>query len=90
MNTIAIMTLIFLPSSLVAAMFGSAFFDFDVAEDGAAAVRFSSLFWVFWVVSIPLTVLVFGGWLWRRRKVDRMMRFKVARQDSIANPAVIP
>lgn len=74
MAIIALATLIFLPISTVSvsyldpgdeisrlmsqSVFGSQFFNFD-----PDMVRVSSSFWLFWLVSIPLTLVVL--FLWR-------------------------
>lgn len=73
MHTIAIMTLVFLPSSLVATLFGTAFFQFDVSSDGRTTEALSSFFWIFWVVAVPLTGAVIGLWLIFNRRRNRKM-----------------
>ena len=60
MRTIAIMTVIFLPSTLVATMFSTGMFSWQAKGDDAVV---SSRFWIFWVVSIPLTLAVLATWL---------------------------
>ncbi|TKA61518.1 hypothetical protein B0A49_08339 [Cryomyces minteri] len=62
MKTIAAMTLIFLPGTLIASLFSSNFFNFSVGSDGQSEVRLSSYFWVFWIVAVPLTVLTVVLW----------------------------
>lgn len=73
MATIALVTLIFLPMSVVSVsdflrdynssllilqtVFGSQFFDF-----GPHMLHMSQSFWVFWVISIPLTLLILYIW----------------------------
>ncbi|KAH6867302.1 hypothetical protein B0T10DRAFT_573012, partial [Thelonectria olida] len=59
MRTIAVVTLIFLPTTFVSAVFSTSFFDFD-ARTGAWAI--SDRFWVFWAISIPLTGLSVSIW----------------------------
>ncbi|XRM46719.1 hypothetical protein ABZX51_009748 [Aspergillus tubingensis] len=57
MATIAFVTLVFLPVSTVSTIFGNQFFNFD-----PVTIRISQSFWIFWVVSIPLTLLVLLVW----------------------------
>ncbi|KAF4152776.1 hypothetical protein CNMCM6069_001601 [Aspergillus lentulus] len=57
MVTIAFVTLIFLPMSTVFTIFGSQFFNFD-----RSLIRISQSFWIFWLVSIALTLLVIFFW----------------------------
>ncbi|KAJ5760679.1 hypothetical protein N7520_007835 [Penicillium odoratum] len=57
MATIAFVTLVFLPMSTVSTVFGSQFFNFD-----PYLVRISQSFWIFWLVSIPLTLVVLLFW----------------------------
>lgn len=65
MKTIAMVTLFFLPATAVASIFSSAFFSFDVDDDGSQQFVLSQHFWIFWAVSIPLTVVVYLSWkLW--------------------------
>ncbi|KAJ4416336.1 hypothetical protein N0V85_002318 [Neurospora sp. IMI 360204] len=59
MRSIALLTMVFLPMSTVAAIFSSNFFSWD-AEGGQAVV--SKYFWVFIVVAIALTCIVVGAW----------------------------
>lgn len=62
MHTIALITLVFLPSTLIATVFSSSFFDFSVEDDQTSGVHLSSLFWVFWVIAIPVTAIVVYLW----------------------------
>ncbi|KAL3433940.1 hypothetical protein BDV09DRAFT_186275 [Aspergillus tetrazonus] len=62
---IAFVTLVFLPITTVSTIFGSQFF--NTAPDNAS-IEVSKDFWIFWVVSIPLTLAVLFGWsLWQRK-----------------------
>ncbi|KAK6337066.1 hypothetical protein TWF718_009852 [Orbilia javanica] len=55
MVKIAAVTMLFLPPSFVSAIFSTSFFEFKPAEGEAV----SKDFWIFWAISIPLTVIVF-------------------------------
>ncbi|KAL1387415.1 hypothetical protein HDK64DRAFT_274540 [Phyllosticta capitalensis] len=58
-KTIAVITLVFLPGSLVAAIFGMNLLDFSSAD----GLIVSDKFWIFVVLTIGLTVVTFGTWL---------------------------
>lgn len=72
MRSIALLTMIFLPMSTVAAIFSTDFFSWD-AESGETVV--SKYFWVFIIIAITLTGIILGAWymatLARDRKSDR-------------------
>ena len=86
MHTIALTTLVFLPISTVATIFGSQFFSFnppetEVPAGGPEAADFvlSKDFWLFWAITVPLTVIVVSLWLgfhpdaikrWWRRNIS--------------------
>ena len=59
MKTIAVMTIAFLPGTAVSSLFSTELFHFD----GETNKRMlSSHFWVYWAVSIPLTITVLVIW----------------------------
>jgi Mg2+ and Co2+ transporter CorA len=60
MKTIAVMTLIFMPLSTVAGIFGTQFMKLD--EEEPWHIRVSQDFWLLWVIAAPLTVLVVIIW----------------------------
>jgi hypothetical protein len=67
MITIAAMTMFFLPGTFVSAILSTTFFDFD--SDGLSVSR---QWWILLVTTIPLTVLVFGTWLyWRAIRLSK-------------------
>ncbi|KAL8846032.1 MAG: hypothetical protein Q9221_008845 [Calogaya cf. arnoldii] len=53
MRTISALTMIFLPGTFVGTIFGMAFFNFK--EDGTNSVRVSPIWWLYVVITIPLT-----------------------------------
>ncbi|KAK2752924.1 hypothetical protein CKAH01_06165 [Colletotrichum kahawae] len=60
MKSITLLTMIFLPATFISALFSTTFFDFD--EYGW---NFSTRFWIYWVVTVPLTLCVLAVWgLW--------------------------
>ncbi|KAK4232797.1 hypothetical protein C8A03DRAFT_19986 [Achaetomium macrosporum] len=73
MKTLAFVTTIFLPLSFVASLFSIPVFDWQASsEDGSSDHSVaSSRFWIYWVVSVPLTAATLLGWrLWWKRQKD--------------------
>ncbi|KAF2728631.1 hypothetical protein EJ04DRAFT_556623 [Polyplosphaeria fusca] len=64
MRTIAIMSIIFLPGTFVASFFSMSMFNWQASK---AEPVVSSRFWIYWAVTLPLTIAVFLGWyIWLR------------------------
>ncbi|KAI1111131.1 hypothetical protein F5Y14DRAFT_426352 [Nemania sp. NC0429] len=67
MFTLAIVTVIFLPSTFVASILGTNFFNFD-----GTVFAVSSLWWILPVTSIPLTLVVLLLWYeWSKVRLDK-------------------
>jgi hypothetical protein len=83
MKTIALLTMVFLPGTAIAvrthknirwlianikqSFFAMPFFDFTVDVDGHSVVQTRPQFWMYWVITIPLTFSVLGLWVvWLR------------------------
>ncbi|KAH6677278.1 hypothetical protein B0J14DRAFT_651165 [Halenospora varia] len=60
MKTLAVLALVFLPGTFVATLHSSPFFDFKPLALGAIV---SPQFWIYWAISIPLTIIVTIIWL---------------------------
>lgn len=60
MKSIAVTTLIFLPLSTIATIFGTQFIKLD--DTAPYHVRVSPDFWLLWVVALPLTAIVLLIW----------------------------
>ncbi|KAH9844576.1 hypothetical protein Tdes44962_MAKER07273 [Teratosphaeria destructans] len=60
MKTIAVLTLTFLPGTFVASFFSIQMFQWDI-PDGSSV---SPYLWVYFVVTIPLTIVVYLLWVW--------------------------
>lgn len=74
MNTIAVVTLVFLPGTLVCAIFSTVFFDISFDDTGADILRFSPRIWYFFAITIPLTMAVTASWwTWKRRTVKKQI-----------------
>lgn len=71
MKTLAALSAVFLPLNYVASLLSMTMFTWqqDSGSTGPASssrstIFVSSYFWVYWVISIPLTVIVI--WIWRK------------------------
>ena len=66
MVMIAIITIVFLPTNTIAAIFSGPFFDAEFETSGAKLDRLFMLkqFWVFWAIAVPVTAvpLLLGWW----------------------------
>ena len=70
MKTLAAVTVIFLPSTYVAALFSMPLFQWGTETAGDTLV--SKYFWIYWAVSIPLTILTLSLWfIWMRLQTRR-------------------
>ncbi|KAL8696062.1 MAG: hypothetical protein Q9201_007843 [Fulgogasparrea decipioides] len=70
MKTLPAVTVVFLPSTFVAALFSMPLFNWDTQTAGHSAV--SEQFWVYWAVSIPLTFVTLALWFaWTRLRMRR-------------------
>jgi hypothetical protein len=65
MKTVAIVTMVFLPGTFVASFFAMPTLNWDAAAYNRIVSR---RFWIYWIVTVPLTVAVFALW-WARQKV---------------------
>lgn len=67
--------MLFLPGTFLASFFAMPLFNWD-AETQAGVVN--RRFWIYWVVTIPGTILVLGcwrlWWVWREREFAREER----------------
>ncbi|EAU83003.1 hypothetical protein CC1G_08940 [Coprinopsis cinerea okayama7 len=90
MTTIALMTMFFLPGAFVAAFFSIDLMGYD--EDGN--LYFSRHTWIFFVVTVLLTALVFGVWHYHHGGGWRPLRARVkklaVRQGSPTRLSPIP
>ncbi|KFH42504.1 hypothetical protein ACRE_067460 [Hapsidospora chrysogenum ATCC 11550] len=78
MRVIAVLTMVFLPSTAVATVVGSQLFVTEAGKKGEEGdgwtVKATPLFWVTWWIAIPLTVCVMGValvWHWWMRRGGR-------------------
>lgn len=64
MKTIAFLTLIFLPASTVASIFGSQFFNLSLDQNGMPQFIYTHLIWVMWAIVLPVTGILVAIWRW--------------------------
>ena len=65
MKAFAALTVVFLPGTFVASLFSMSMFDWQAETESVIASRF----WIYWVVTIPLTLATICAWyLWINRK----------------------
>ncbi|KAK4233674.1 hypothetical protein C8A03DRAFT_38605 [Achaetomium macrosporum] len=76
MKTIAVVTLVFLPGTFVAAIFSMSMFQWmpdedsndDMAKDKDSSRIVSQWFWLYWAITVPLTIGILICWvLWFKR-----------------------
>ncbi|CAF9924567.1 MAG: hypothetical protein ALECFALPRED_002785 [Alectoria fallacina] len=64
MKTIALLTLIFLPGTFIAAIFGMGFFNFSMVDDNQLPKwSVSKDIWVYWAITVPVTGVTVLFWL---------------------------
>ncbi|OAP54279.1 hypothetical protein AYL99_11380 [Fonsecaea erecta] len=72
MKTISVVTLAFLPATFVCTIFSMSFFTLNVDDStGEKHWLISEYFWIYWVITVPLTVLTLICWWLGQRKEDR-------------------
>ncbi|GJC95376.1 protein kinase [Colletotrichum higginsianum] len=74
MKTISLLGAVFLPGTFLASVFSMTFFDFG---NGADPVISKEL-WVYFAITIPLTIVIVGGWI----VFDRRREGKFASEDA--------
>ncbi|KAH7360280.1 hypothetical protein BKA65DRAFT_492747 [Rhexocercosporidium sp. MPI-PUGE-AT-0058] len=78
MATIAVLGIVFLPAMLVASMFSMSMFNFSTPgsseSPSSRRVRVSSDFWIFWAITVPLTLTVLVTWKVCMRRTQGSVR----------------
>ncbi|KAF2189855.1 hypothetical protein K469DRAFT_762544 [Zopfia rhizophila CBS 207.26] len=82
MKTLAFITTLFLPGTFVATVFSMNMFNWEAsASDKSSSRVVSSYFWIYWVITVPLTVIVATSWRlwwnWEKRNFDRDVRIEI-------------
>jgi hypothetical protein len=69
MKTISLLGVIFFPGAYLASVFSMTFFNFQ-NEGPQPAV--SGKFWIYWVITIPVTMVIVGIWyVWEKKRDAR-------------------
>ena len=72
MITIATMTMLFLPGTFVSAILSMAFFNNGTDTSGQPTLTVLPQWWIFPVITIPLTLLVFALWrIWQQKRLKQ-------------------
>ena len=95
MKTIALLTTLFLPGTFVATFFSMTMFNWNPSSNGSFSSPgtsdttpwMSPYVWVYWAISIPLTLFVMVLWLfWSRRELKKgQMKLNVRGGDELAH-----
>jgi membrane protein implicated in regulation of membrane protease activity len=70
---LSLLAMVFLPISTIATVFGTEFFtsgslDSSITTGTNDTLVVSNKFWLLWVISLPITMTLVGGWwVWMRR-----------------------
>ncbi|KAK0651037.1 hypothetical protein B0T16DRAFT_367034 [Cercophora newfieldiana] len=89
MRTLALVSLLFLPGSFVAAVFSTPLFNWEAtgdADSGYIGVRTKPQFKLFWLITIPLTTLAFVlyiGWSLFQERRSPGWRFRRSRNGHV-------
>ena len=76
MKTLAVVTVTFLPGTFVSALFAIPVFDWDAGTNQSIV---SSRLWMYWAVTIPLTILTIVPWLLWTRSANRSHRAQLTK-----------
>lgn len=84
MKTLAFITAVFLPGSYVASLFSISMFDWQASNSSSSnGLSVSSYIWVYWVVTIPLTLLVMIVWRKWWQREDRAYKKELDGEEKI-------
>ncbi|GAQ09477.1 hypothetical protein ALT_6798 [Aspergillus lentulus] len=86
MKTVAFVSMVYLPGTFISGLFGTNFFNLS-NDGGAKSWIMSGNFWLYWVITLPLTlatVLVWASWHYFPHYYPRMSRKPLKGADSAA------
>lgn len=85
MKALAVITAIFLPGQFISSLFGMSMFDWEwgaTSDDATDGPVVMPLFWVYWVFTLPLTLLIVLLWRVWWVNQDRFFRSHLSRELS--------
>ncbi|KAF8859385.1 hypothetical protein BDZ45DRAFT_361920 [Acephala macrosclerotiorum] len=68
-RVVGIVTLIYLPATFVTSLLGMNLFSFQTSQ--GSGFQISKQFWIFFLITIPLTVITVGSWLVAIKRKDK-------------------
>ncbi|KAH8673639.1 hypothetical protein BX600DRAFT_211125 [Xylariales sp. PMI_506] len=83
MKTLSLMGALFLPGTFLASLFSMTFFQFSGGDDGTEAYV-SRWLWVYFVVTIPLTIAIVASWWWLEKRREK----KYAQEDVVLEKGI--
>ncbi|KAH8803023.1 hypothetical protein F5884DRAFT_804184 [Xylogone sp. PMI_703] len=87
MKTVAFITLVFLPSTFVSAIFSMSFFNYDGSLD---IWHMSDKFWIYWLVAGFATMVTFIAYYWNSISPFRFVRKRIsARHEKLRELSLI-
>ena len=85
MKTLSLLGAVFLPGTFLASLFSMTFFDFNVGpangdpnDSSGQGAQISEYLWVYFVVTIPVTLIIVGSWWY----LDRRRQKQYALEDA--------
>ncbi|KAF2719093.1 hypothetical protein K431DRAFT_287120 [Polychaeton citri CBS 116435] len=92
MKAISILGMVFLPGTFVSAVFSMSFFHFtDGTEISPSHWTVSPKFWLYWVVTVPLTLMTLVAWhLWQKYGMEWLERLGARNKDTLAEDVQEP
>ncbi|KUJ23542.1 uncharacterized protein LY89DRAFT_185482 [Mollisia scopiformis] len=80
-RVVTVVTLIYLPASFVTSLLGMNLFTFQTSP--GSGFKVSRQFWVFLLITIPLTFVTVGSWMFVARRRQKQKRVDRRRQASV-------
>ncbi|KAF7899536.1 hypothetical protein EAF00_003872 [Botryotinia globosa] len=81
MKTIAMLGILFLPGTFVASILSTTFFDFQNESNLSTAV--SPSFWIYWVITVPVKLIILVLWyLWEKKRDGSFVRERDEREET--------
>ncbi|KAH9889213.1 hypothetical protein F4778DRAFT_395310 [Xylariomycetidae sp. FL2044] len=89
LRIIQILTVIFLPGSLISSIFGMGFFSNSLSDDGRQVFTASSHIWLYFVLAVPLTVFLVAIMLYYQWRDGTKAGDQWSRRMTLADPTAL-